>query len=188
MISNWLYWQSPTSGASHLAIQKSNIGTSKHTPPNLKKLRAAAEARKHATATSAVDKETSDHYTEYWVPSALALPQPVTPSPGSKSQDDNSTSRKKNPPSNAGVLKTKKKNPRIPFGWVLPLGMSVVAAVVVSGRLQHGEPATGVQQHMAGSLALEIVNSPWMQVGLAGVTWYLIGTYMLEIVEALRRK
>lgn len=65
--------------------------------------------------------------------------------------------------------------------------MSGVAAVVVS-RLQQGEPGTGLQQHIAGSLALEIVNSPWMQVGLAGVTWYLIGTYMLEVVEAIRRK
>lgn len=132
MISNWLYWQSPTSSASHLAIQKSKLGTSK---PNLKKLKAAAEARKHATATFAVHKDTTDNSTEYWVPSALALPQPVTPNPGSKSQDDNSTSRKKNPPTRAGVLKTKKKNPRIPFGWVLPLGMSVVAAVVVSAQL-----------------------------------------------------
>lgn len=181
MISNWLYWQSPTADAAPLAIHHSKPKRE----PSLKKLKAAAEVRKQAT-TTARKKETSAYYTDdYWVPAALALPQPVAPDSGFKSRDDR---RKKNRPSDAQLSNPKKKDSsKFRFGWVVPIGTSIVAAIAVD-RLRIGEPVTGIQEHVAGSVALAIVNSSSMQVVLAGVTWYLIGMYMLEIVEALRRK
>lgn len=183
MISNWLYWQSPTTDANYAPLATQN-STRKHARPSLKKLKAAAAARKQATATSP-KKETPGNYTDYWVPAALALPHTTTPDSVSKPQGDPSPSRKTNPPRDAEFLNPK-KNSSIPFGWVVPIGASIVAAVVV--HLQLGEPSSGLKDHIGGSLALAIINSSWMQVTLAGVTWYLIGMYMVEIVEALRRK
>ncbi|KAL1539570.1 chaperone protein dnaJ C76, chloroplastic-like [Salvia divinorum] len=174
MISNWLYWQPrPTADAAPLVvIRNSKLSTS----PSLEKLKAAARVR----ATTRHKKETaSPNYTDYWVPGTLALPTPGSSDPG--------PTRKKKRPSDGEPLNPK-KDLSIPFGWVLPVGSSAAAAAVVADRLSLGGPETGLQDHIAGSVALAIVNSPWMQVGLAAVTWYLIGVYILEILVALRPK
>ncbi|KAG6400996.1 hypothetical protein SASPL_137841 [Salvia splendens] len=176
MISNWLYWQPPTADAAPLVvIQNSKLGSS----PTLEKLKAAARVR----ATTKNKKETAsspNNTDDYWVPGTLALPTPGSSDPG--------PTRKKKRPSDGQPLKNPKKDSSIPFGWVLPAGASAAAAAVVADRLRLGGPETGLQDHIAGSLALAIVNSPWMQVGLAAVTWYLIGVYILEILVALRPK
>jgi len=65
--------------------------------------------------------------------------------------------------------------------------MATVAAVIV--RLQIGtESAGGIKDHMGGSLLVDVVNSSWLQVILAGTTWYLIGMAVVELVEALGLK
>lgn len=184
MISNWLYWQSPSTDATPPATQFSKPGTRKHTGPSVKKLKAAAAARKQAT-TTARPKESPGNTYEYWVPSALALPDATTPDSGSKSQVDPTPTRKTSGLSNAEFLSPKKDSGN-PLHWGVPMGASIVAAVVV--RLQLGEPVGGLKDHIGGSLALAIVNSSWLQVVLAGVTWYLVGMYVVELVEALRRK
>lgn len=175
MISNWLYWQPPAADAAPLVvIQNSKPDTS----PTLEKLKAAARVR----ATTQHKKETapSPNDADYWVPGTLALPIPGSSDPG--------PTRKKKRPSDDQPLKNPKKDSSIPFGWVLPAGASAAAAAVVADRLSLGGPETGLQDHIAGSVALAIVNSPWMQVGLAAVTWYLIAVYILEILVALRPK
>lgn len=185
MISNWLYWQSPITDAAPLATQDSKHGTTNHARSSVKRLKAAVEARKLA-ATTARPKESPTTNTEYWVPAALALPHATTPDSASKSQVRSRPSRTTNPPRDAEILNMKNRDRGSPFGLVVPMATSIVAAVVV--QLQLGEPASGLKEHVGGSWALAIVNSPWMQVALAGVTWYLIGMYMVELVGALRRK
>ncbi|KAG6403165.1 hypothetical protein SASPL_135382 [Salvia splendens] len=174
MISNWLYWQPPTADAAPLVvIQNPILGSS----PTLEKLKAAARVR--ATTKNKKETASSPNDTDYWVPGILALPTPGSPNPG--------PTRKKKRPSDGQPFKPKRV-PSVPFGWVLPVGASAAAAAVVADRLSLGGPETGLQDHIAGSVALAIVNSPWMQVGLAAVTWYLIGVYILEILVALRPK
>ncbi|CAH2070790.1 unnamed protein product [Thlaspi arvense] len=48
--------------------------------------------------------------------------------------------------------------------------------------------ASELKDHIGGSLALSIVNSPWQQILLAGVTWYFIGAMLLQLVEAIQSK
>ncbi|KAH6796284.1 hypothetical protein C2S51_037270 [Perilla frutescens var. frutescens] len=186
MISNWLYWQSPiTDAAPPATTQNSKPGTINHTRSTVKRLKAAVAVRKQAETTARPKESPANYPTDYWVPAALALPQAITPDSASKPQVDPSPSRKTNPPSDAEFLNINKQEGN-PFGLVVPMGTSIVAAVVVLSQL--GEPSSGLKEHVGGSFALAVVNSPWMQVALAGVTWYLIGMYMVELVGALRRK
>ncbi|KAL0438618.1 UNVERIFIED_CONTAM: Chaperone protein dnaJ C76, chloroplastic [Sesamum latifolium] len=182
MISNWLYWQSPSADAMPPVTQP---GTRKHAGPSIKKLKAAAEARKQATTTARPKETSSSNTHEYWVPSALVLPETTTPGSGSKVVADPSPTRKTSRPSNAKFLK-RRVDSGSPLRWGVPLGTAIVAAFVV--RLQIGEPVGGLQDHVGGSLVLAIVNSSWLQVVCAGVTWYLVAMYAVELVAALRRK
>ncbi|KAL0351926.1 UNVERIFIED_CONTAM: Chaperone protein dnaJ C76, chloroplastic [Sesamum calycinum] len=185
MISNWLYWQSPSTDAMPPATQNAQPGTRKHAGPSVKKLKAAAEARKQATTTARPKETSSSNTNEYWVPSALVLPETNTPGSGSKVVADPSPTRKTSRPSNAEFL-NRRVDSGSPLPWGVPLGTAVVAAFVV--RLQIGEPVGGLQDHVGGSLVLAIVNSSWLQVVCAGVTWYLVAMYVVELVAALRRK
>ncbi|KAG8377710.1 hypothetical protein BUALT_Bualt08G0061100 [Buddleja alternifolia] len=180
MISNWLYWQSPTINATPPATQNSQSGTNTHSRPNMKRLKAAAEARKQATTTTTRPKESSSNTDEYWVPSTLVVPQVTAPD-----SMVSSPTRKTGRPSKVEFLSPKESSVS-PLRWGVPMGTGIVAAVVA--RLQLGEPVGGLKDHIGGSLALAIVNSSWLQVGLAGVTWYLIGMYVVELVQAFRRK
>ncbi|PIN15839.1 Molecular chaperone (DnaJ superfamily) [Handroanthus impetiginosus] len=189
MISNWLYWQSPTTDGSPPATQTSQHGSRKHHGPSLKKLKAAAEARKQATATSGRDK-LSSNMNEYWVPSALVLPEATTLSSGSKQESKPrvypSATRETDRPRNDEFLNPNEDSGN-PTRWGVPMGTAFVAATVVRLQLA-GEPVGGLKEHIGGSMLLAIVNSSWLQVILAGVTWYLIGMYVVELVEILRRK
>ncbi|KAL0360745.1 UNVERIFIED_CONTAM: Chaperone protein dnaJ C76, chloroplastic [Sesamum radiatum] len=182
MISNWLYWQSPSTDAMPPVTQP---GTRKYAGPSVKKLKAAAEARKQATTTARPKETSSSNTSEYWVPSALVLPETTTPGSGSKVVADPSPTRKTSRPSNAEFL-NRRVDSGSPLRWGVPLGTAAVAAFVV--RLQIGEPVGGLQDHVGGSLVLAIVNSSWLQVVCAGVTWYLVAMYVVELVAALRRK
>ncbi|XP_011083757.1 uncharacterized protein LOC105166195 [Sesamum indicum] len=185
MISNWLYWQSPSTDAMPPVTQNAQPGTRKHAGPSVKRLKAAAEARKQATTTARPKETLSSNTNEYWVPSALVLPETTTPGSGSKVVADPSPTRKTSRPSNAEFL-NRRVDSGSPLRWGVPLGTAVVAAFVV--RLQIGEPVGGLQDHVGGSLVLAIVNSSWLQVVCAGVTWYLVAMYVVELVAALRRK
>ncbi|GLT30906.1 hypothetical protein SLA2020_056810 [Shorea laevis] len=64
---------------------------------------------------------------------------------------------------------------------------ATIAAFIV--RLQvGGRVASEVEEHIGGSLALTIVNSSWMQVIVAGITWYCIGIAIVELVETFRNR
>ncbi|KAL8058932.1 hypothetical protein ABFX02_03G054600 [Erythranthe guttata] len=184
MISNWLYWQSPIANANSPTTQSSQ--PRKQFGPNIKKLKAAAEARKQAPTTKVLPKESD----EYWTPLAVVPPEATTPD--SSPKDSISYSRKRvrnnnnNNNKNDELLIRRKVDSNSPFRWGVPIGTALVAVIVV--RSQLGEHVADVKDHAGGSLLLTIVNSSWLQCVLAGVTWYIIGIFVVELVETLGRK
>ncbi|XP_031272350.1 chaperone protein dnaJ C76, chloroplastic-like [Pistacia vera] len=181
-ISNWFYWQSPTSKTDQNLTHISQ----KTTDPNIKKLRAAAAARKHAREIGTRTKTPSNYIylEEYWSPSTQALPAPApVPAPAasthfnSSSGDSSEFSKKK-----TNEEYYREENRRSPIARGIPIVTAAIAAGVV--RMQVGEGVVGgLKEHIGGSLALDIVNSSWLQVILAGITWYYVGVGIVELIE-----
>lgn len=182
-ISNWIYWQSPDTGSKALTRR-----TGDSRDPDLKKLRDAAASRKLAGVKSANARRTtaSLYHDEYWIPTLHALP-PATATeeesaPRVSKESSNKRQKRRDPrPS------TKRNTSRNPLWRAFPVCAASVAAAIV--RSQVGGGMVGdLQQHVGGSLALDIVNSSWMQVLLAGITWYFIVVTVVDLVEAALSK
>ncbi|XP_059447077.1 chaperone protein dnaJ C76, chloroplastic-like [Corylus avellana] len=195
-ISNWLYWQSPNNANGPTPDSQTSLihVSRKSAEPNLDKLREAVAARKQARqSTSPSRKIPSNHHLydeEYWIPSVLALPA------STQDNSNNSAAYNTKPsPTKEGKDTEDRDNYRVdkkkkrPMIWEVPAMAAVIASVII--RVQIGsEGATGgVKEHIGGSLALEIVNSSWLPVILAGITWFIIGVAITQvIVEAIQSR
>lgn len=173
-ISNWLYWQSPTLETE----QNLQHVSQKAVEPSIKKLRDAVAARKQAregTRTNYI------YHDEYWIPSTQALPAPAP----ATSTNFNSISRAARELSNKKTNENyyREENRRSPIAWAIPVVTAAIAAGVV--RMQVGEVVGGLEEHIGGPLALDIVNSSWLQVALAGITWYYIGVGIVNLIETI---
>ncbi|KAK4799265.1 hypothetical protein SAY86_024630 [Trapa natans] len=180
-LSNWLQWQVPPNSS----VQPKDLvrSTLKLEDPNIRKLRDAAAARKRVRKI--VSSSSSSFKDEYWIPADHALPavaeviSATTPEAvaGSKRLYTEEWETKGDG-NNNGDYKPAMGGPirlGIPF-CTAAMGVAVV-------RLYGGGSRLGrIQDHMGGSLALEIVNSSWLQVILAGVTWFLMGMAIVELV------
>ncbi|XP_030547550.1 chaperone protein dnaJ C76, chloroplastic [Rhodamnia argentea] len=185
-ISNWIYWQSPDTGSKAL-IRRTGYSSE----PNIKKLRDAAASRKWAGVKSASARRTAVsrrlYRDEYWIPALHALP------PASATEEESAPRVSKESSSNKKQKRrdlsqsTGRNTSKNPLWWAFPVCAASVAATIVRSRVGDGMPGE-LKQHVGGSLALEIVNSSWMQVLLAGVTWYFIGVVVVELVEAALSK
>lgn len=69
----------------------------------------------------------------------------------------------------------------------IPLVMATLAASVVAHQGAN-KAGIGVEQHMGGEMAMQIVNSFEMQILLAGATWFIIGMAVVGLVEVLKMK
>lgn len=187
--SNWLYWQySPTPTSNSLQKLKF-VELKSPEPDHLSKLRDVAAARKKARQNNPTPSAYIYHG-EYWIPPMQVLPssstqksyqsgaavsEPIMTLPANKrmnTYDEGSNVRKE-------------YSRRNPMMRGIPICMAVVAAVAV--RLQVRDGAVGeLKEHVAGSLALSVINSYWLQVALAGVIWYFMGVAMVELGEAIR--
>ncbi|KAF5737936.1 hypothetical protein HS088_TW13G00829 [Tripterygium wilfordii] len=189
-ISNWLYWQS-NSGGSQSSEYLIHIAQ-KASEPDIDKLRAAAAARKQArkNARPTYQKPSNFIQDEYWAPTLHALPasspgnvgftEAVKPSYAKQEKESIDTDDE-----NYKMQVTKHRNPI--FGMVVPAGAATLAAVMI--RLQVGErPVAELNEHIGGTMALEIVNSPWLQVILSGFTWYFVGVAIVELVDGIRNR
>ncbi|KAL2459100.1 DNAJ heat shock N-terminal domain-containing protein [Forsythia ovata] len=188
MISNWFYWQSPGMGAKPTDDHNLVPFARKHTDPNVKRLRDAAAARSQARNSMKPTKgvfSSNTSYDEYWIPTNLVLPEVTTLDSDSRAASYSSPTTETKEPS-ADKFLSPKEVTDTPLLSGLPVGAAIIAAVFV--RLQVGERVSSLKEHIGGSLVLDIVNSSWLQVLLAGVTWYLIGMALMELVEAIRRK
>ncbi|XP_030457289.1 chaperone protein dnaJ C76, chloroplastic isoform X2 [Syzygium oleosum] len=184
-ISNWIYWQSPDIGSKALTRR-----TGDSSEPTIKKLRDAAASRKWASSKSASAKRTAVsrlYHDEYWIPTHHMLPSAsATEEESAPRVSKESSSNKKQKRRDPGPS-TKGNTSKNPLLWAFPICAASVAAAIV--RSQVGDGTVGeLKQHFGGSLALEIVNSSWMQVLLAGMTWYFIGVVVVGLVEAALSK
>ncbi|KAI3698685.1 hypothetical protein L2E82_42416 [Cichorium intybus] len=181
--TNWLYWQPPVPGmpASQTTRKLLQIpeNCTQSNSPNINKLKEAVAARKQSQTNT---KPKPNNSPEYWVPSQFILPEssnkesdPVSPTTTIKKPNGNTYNDK---------FVASKIRRRKGYEVGVPVGMAVVAAVVV--RLQLGDVAGGIESHVGGSLLLDVVNSSWLQVILAGVTWYLVGMAAVELLAVLR--
>lgn len=189
-ISNWLYWQSPIAGSTPVSSQNNltYVSHNKSSEPSMDKLREAVAARKRAGGTI---RRISSNYIndeDYWIPSIHALPastQVVSSNYNTSTTQKSSSPTKEYKDKNYRVDDDNQKKPVI---WgVLPMITATIASVKV--WLQVGEGTVGgLKQHIGGSLALDIVNSSWSQVMLAGITWYIIGIVIFELVEVIQSR
>ncbi|KDP42595.1 hypothetical protein JCGZ_24369 [Jatropha curcas] len=184
-ISNWLYWQSPKSTSE----PRQNLPqiTQKSSEPNINKLRQAAAARKQAVHNlRPVHQTTSNyiHHDEYWIPSAGALPASINKSGFQATVKASRTKQRKYLNKEDHRIEENQKNPT---RRRIPMVAAAIAAIIV--HLQVREQAIGrLNEHIGGDFALAIVNSSWLQVTLAGITWYLIGIAIIELVDAFRKR
>ncbi|XVE49733.1 hypothetical protein DITRI_Ditri01bG0104700 [Diplodiscus trichospermus] len=188
-ISRWWYWQSPN-GVAPVSDQVNLTHISrKSSEPNINKLRDAAAARKQVRESSrTIGSRTPSSYLyddEYWIPLGQALPASIGNSTSSRVAskpleiDEKKETEEK--------IYEKERRKRNWIEWGIPAVAATVAAVVV--RLQVGDRVAGeITEHIGGSLALAMVNSSWLQVVLAGITWYLIGSAMVELIETIRNR
>ncbi|KAL9229938.1 hypothetical protein vseg_005350 [Gypsophila vaccaria] len=186
-ISNWLYWQTPAASEtrSYLALKE----PTESVDPDVEKLRAAAtQARKHGRFQNTESKRhqpSTSSTDDYWTPSI-----PVQAKPENTA---NSNTIAQTPSSEGGKTIQEKTNVkrknyrRRPIVTVLPLGFAVLASI---NAILHGTGAgvSGLEQHIYGSLALQVVNSSWLPVILAGVPWYFVGIIAERFVDGLSRR
>ncbi|KAM7262109.1 hypothetical protein ACFE04_021186 [Oxalis oulophora] len=190
-ISNWLNLQSFASETSKsVSLQHTPLLSPKSTKPDLDKLRTAAatmkQARKkpsHVTPLNYLNRE------EYWSP-LKTLPS-AAENPNLK-PDSNSSLKVNSKP-----LPTNRRKQRVDkdyntreksrVAWAIPFMTSAIAAVRIYSQVRE-ETVSELNEHIGGSWALEFVNSSWLQVTLAGITWYFIGVVMMELVQGFRRK
>ena len=186
-ITNWLYWQPPIPGMPAAQTGRKLLqlpqNSTQSNSPNINKLRDAAAARKQAETTAKPKPSSSS---EYWTPSPFILPESTNNESDPKPSPTTTIKKPKGDSYNKKFAVSKKIRHSNPYETGVPVGMAIVAAVVV--RLQLGETAGGIETHIGGSLLLDVVNSSWLQVILAGVTWYLVGMAAVELVAALRIK
>lgn len=154
--------------------------TRKLDDPNIRKLRDAAAARKSRVREIKSIRSFRD---DYWIPSDHALPpatkEETIPTPKATPR------RIKAEASEKGHNNVEYSPGKVsPIRLAIPFCTSAIAVAVV--KLYGGGTRLGrVEEHVGGSLALEIVNSSWLQVTLAGVTWFLIGMAIVELIGAV---
>ncbi|CAL1374882.1 unnamed protein product [Linum trigynum] len=184
--SLWLYWQAPKHASStprslkFLPLPRQQTSTD----PDIKKIHQAAEARRQARESTVPVRPAavSPEQDEYWVPSTRGLPSSSTTD---KKADAKSAvkagSRKVNNGRRYAVEKERKRS------LTIPAVAATVAAVLVHLQVGGREVVSGgLNEHIGGSFALDVVNSSLMQVSLAWMTWFFIGAAAVELGEAIR--
>ncbi|XP_058728325.1 chaperone protein dnaJ C76, chloroplastic-like [Vicia villosa] len=176
-ISNWLYWH-PHSASVNKSITRV---VHKLPDPNLNKLRDAAAKRKlrDSNKTNNQTPLNSIHREEYWTPSTFDQTSTITsiittPTPIEKASFAKGKKQRKR----SDVERY--ENEKSPIRWGLPIVTSLIGMAGV--RLHEVRSTVELKEHLGGSLALEIVNSSWLQYVLVAATWYMIGLVVVEFV------
>ncbi|BAT98729.1 hypothetical protein VIGAN_10005500 [Vigna angularis var. angularis] len=187
-ISNWLYWQTPSSTSGSSKSEKSMTRVVYKLPePDISKLRDAAARKKvrERTRTKHQAPLNSIHPEDYWTPSTHVLPSSTTTTA-------TPTPPKKPSVTTKGQKNTKEsdhesyENQNSPIRWGLPMVTALTAVVTV--HVQTIGSTHELQEHVGGSLALDIVNSSWLQGMLAAATWYMIGMAITELLVLIGSK
>lgn len=185
-ISNWLYWQLPVTGRTSSGTDKGLRRIKYRLPePNVDKLRDAA-ARKQLRESKRTNNQIPSNCKtseEYWVPSNYTIPSSSenTATPRSSAKPSSTKGQKE---ANDREFETY-ENQNNPIRWGFPMVTALIAVATV--RL-HSGGSVELNQHVGGSLALEIVNSSWLQTILAAATWYMIGLAIIDLVAIIGRR
>lgn len=189
-ISNWLYWRSspytkPLSSDSNMSLAFTK--RKKSADPDIKKLQDAVAAMKQAEQNGKTKEKGSVSMVreDYWIPSNPSLPSSGNNST-SKATSIPQVTRKKTPLQENSTSRREYRRQQKFRIHKFPIGTATVAVFLV--QFQASYRASELEDHIGGSLALSIVNSPWQQILLAGVTWYFIGAMLLQLVEAIQSK
>ncbi|XP_042458865.1 chaperone protein dnaJ C76, chloroplastic-like [Zingiber officinale] len=186
--SKWWYWRPP--GAETSEEETSIVLSSANsTITDVERLRKAAARYKNKTIErlQGEDSTTSERSDEYWKPMTF-LPPPSGP------ETPNSTWK---PPSDAVFEEEEEEEEGTAEGGGntvdlrTPLVMAAISAASVGFRGREVVETQGggvLQEHIAGSMALEVVNSFELQIALAGATWFLIGMGVHLMVDAIVNK
>lgn len=187
-ISNWLYWQTPSATSGTSKSEKSMTRVVYKLPePDISKLRDAAARKKvrERTRTKHQAPLNCIHPEDYWTPSTHVLPSSTTTTA-------TPTLPKKPSVTTKGQKNTKEsdhesyENQNSPIRWGLPMVTALTAVVTV--HVQTLGSTHELQEHVGGSLALDIVNSSWLQGMLAAATWYIIGMAITELLVLIGSK
>ncbi|CAL9231276.1 unnamed protein product [Arabidopsis halleri] len=189
-ISNWLYWRSspytkPLSPDSNMSLTFTK--RKKTVDPDIRKLQDAVAAMKQAEQSGGKTKEKGSAYMlgeDYWTPSNAALPSSGNNN-SSKASSNPQVTRKTFPSEEKPA--SRRENTRQFRIKKFPVGTAIVAVFLVQYQASY-RAASELNDHIGGSLALSIVNSPWQQILLAAITWYFIGAMLLQLVEAVQHK
>ncbi|KAG6600118.1 Chaperone protein dnaJ C76, chloroplastic, partial [Cucurbita argyrosperma subsp. sororia] len=182
-ISNCLFWQTATVSKHS---QNLTLVVNKSTP-QINKLQAAITARKQLKAKTEDKNGTTTKYIkdDYWVPTTLALPVSTQTPISTISNPRVETKRSKE--SKDLDFEVGGGDHTSPMRLALPVLISIVATTVIQ-QMVTDDGASGLKEHIGGSVALELVNSHWMQLIQRGVTWYVIGIAVIGMVEMIARK
>ncbi|XP_068461997.1 chaperone protein dnaJ C76, chloroplastic [Phaseolus vulgaris] len=183
-ISNWLYWQSPGSSSSKSEKSMTRV-VYKLPEPDMGKLRDAAARKKvrESTRTKHQAPLNCIHPEDYWTPSTHVLPSSTTTTPTPEKPSITTKGQKNTKESDHELY----ENQNSPIRWGLPMVTALTALVTV--QVQHTVGSTHeLQEHVGGSLALDIVNSSWLQCMLAAATWYIIGMAITELLALIGNK
>lgn len=188
-VSQWVYWQVPNARASTLGLYQNLIHIpQKSNEQDIKKLREAVAARKQARdRVGAISSENqhskSLNHDEYWTPSRQALPASVNGYDAASKPAFKPLKTKKPKQKHANKYERRRRN-SLESGF--PVMTATIAAIIVRSQIAGRVAAGEVEEHIGGSWALTIVNSSWMQVLLAGLTWYCVGIYVVDLVQTFR--
>ncbi|KAJ6837835.1 uncharacterized protein M6B38_323170 [Iris pallida] len=192
-IYEWWYWQSPTPRNSETGTNMRLIHIPASTGPRTDKIREAAAKLKSRENAAPRNHHPYKPNEEYWTP-MLTLPSVSSSSNSSESPPRSVQSKdSKNINSAAAAAAAaaaveKEKRKWNPMSLRIPLLMSAVSSVVVGNRYGEIPGNNLINEHIGGTVALEVVNSFELQVVLAATTWFLIGFSIVGAFEALGGK
>ncbi|KAJ0966851.1 hypothetical protein J5N97_023768 [Dioscorea zingiberensis] len=187
-ILNFWYWCSPTTTTStkdaSLCLTTSPAKASQPNTQRLREFAANLKANK-TTKPSGQSSMNFRHREEYWTP-ILVLPPPSTSSntPMSPKPSLRTVMAEKEQESEVVILDRE----RSPVNLTLPTIMAAVSAATVGFEKGEMVNSGGLQEHVGGNVALEVVNSIELQLLLAGITWFIIGMAIVGLIEVIRSK
>ncbi|XP_078448544.1 DNAJ heat shock N-terminal domain-containing protein [Wolffia australiana] len=117
---------------------------------------------------------------EYWTPIVLPSPPRISADGDSIRRFDPEEKEKKKSKIEGSSSRGNRSMPAI--RWI-PEFVAAVAAGVAGADGGGGGTGGGLEQHIGGPAAVEIVNSYWLQALLAGIAWYIVAAGAVGLIS-----
>lgn len=176
---------------------KVSNGPEKYPTIEITKELSEAAARLRSGISSSTSKQREALHDEaYWVPVKPKKSSEAALSPAEKEELDRLFSaspgerQKRSTGDEAKEMNIRQRESKKEEDWKkrillgIPLTTSVGAAIIVGFGSGGGE-AGGIEKHLGGPLAVELINSFSMQVFLAATVWFIIGSILASLIAVL---